>query len=60
MIWIPTADSYVSGPYSIHPTVRAFDVWLTGVKRIGRDITTLQAAKALAQRHAQGEKRVVT
>ncbi len=67
MIWKLRGKGYVSPPYSIEPGVQGWSVWVTtsdigsiDVDRIGRDITTLRAAKALAELHAKGEKRVVT
>lgn len=58
MIWKLSGTSHVSAPYRVEPIIRGFDVWLSGERRIGRDIKTLRAAKALAELHAKGDRRV--
>lgn len=61
MIWHLRARSYHSAPYRIEPGVRGWQLWIDlpqSLKSLGRDLKSLQAAKALAALHAKGDARV--
>lgn len=53
MIWKLVSRSYHSPPYRIEPGIRGWSCWCEAkeLTRIGSDIESLRAAKALAKRH---------
>lgn len=61
MIWTLRDNKHLSPPYKITGGIQGYSVWLntpTSIDRIGWDIKSLANAKAFAQLHAQGDKRV--
>jgi hypothetical protein len=61
MTWQLIGREYIDLPYKLTPVIRGWDLWIAdgaNLRRIGRELKTLRAGKALATLHAKGDKRV--
>lgn len=60
MNWITRGATTFSSPYKIVSTTRGYEAWLFSKKTsgvLGREITTLDKAKAVCEKHAATEGR---
>lgn len=54
MTWIQRGNSHLSAPYRVVMSVRGFEAWVFSRRHsgvLGREIKTLNQAKALCEKH---------